>query len=207
MNIKDALEFNDINIMKLIKKFFLFLKNRIYVNDRIILYIFYYNRTEMKKINNNKVIIKKVDYDNVYDALSFQNPEYINSFVKFLDNGDSGYYAYLNNECVHRSWVQFNQEISLHRFLKYFLKIDEAYIHWCETANHARGNNIYPLVLQKIIQDNYQHKILIAVNKKNYKSINGIEKAGFKKYREYHIILIFGIKFINEIKVEKRYEQ
>lgn len=194
--------------MKLLKKILIFLKSRIYVNDRILLYIFDSNNFAIKKIDNSKkIVIKKVDYDNVSDALSFQNTEYINKFVKFLDNGDSGYYAYLNNECVHRSWVQFNQEISLHRFLKYFLKIDEAYIHWCETANHARGNNIYPLVLQKIIHDNYQHKILIAVNKKNYKSINGIEKAGFKKIREYHIILIFGIKFINETKVEKRYEQ
>lgn len=207
MNIKSVLEFNKHNIMKLLENVLIFLKNRIYVNDRILLYIFDSSSLAIKEIENKKyIIIKEVNYKNVFDAVSFQDNKYIKRFIDFLNNGDRGYYAYIKNECVHRSWVQFNKKVSFHRFFYYFLKTDEAYIHWCETAEIARGNNVYPLVLQKIVQDFFGYKILITVNKKNYQSIRGIEKAGFIPIREYHVFLILGIKFIIKYNLEKNNE-
>jgi len=121
----------------------------------------------------------------------------LQTFKDFLNSGDQGYYAYVNNKCVHRSWIQFGEkEISLHPFFKKKIKADEAYIHYSETAPGHRGQNVYGFVLSQIVKefkDRYR-KIYISTNVRNIGSQRGITKAGFVAIEMLTILVIFGIK-------------
>jgi len=110
----------------------------------------------------------------VKDVLEFQSPRYLSTFEHFLHRGDTGYFAYLDGKCVHRSWVVHSpQTIHLHPMLPKKLQEGEAFIHYCETAPQARGQNIYPAVLAKIAEDfrDYGHALMICTNAKNKSSI------------------------------------
>lgn len=181
-----------------------FLKKFIFSKETILL--FSYDRNNKKVYSDKSITVKKVSNKNIYDCLDFQNNFYLKKFLKFIKDGDSGYYAYLNGKCVHRSWVKFGKgnEIKLNYFLKRKFMPDEIYIHWCETAKEARGKNIYPIVLQKIAADFCNKKILITTTENNKASVHGIIKAGFKLMYIINIEVIFGISKIN-IKKEKMY--
>ncbi len=166
-------------IKNIIKRVYNFLTSRIYVNETAILFDNFKN-----VVQKSPAKIVQANYNNLVDILTFQNSRYIKIFKQFLDSGDKGYFAYLDSKCVHRSWIQFGEkEISLAPLIKRKIKQSEAYIHYCETAPEARGKNIYPDVLSRIIndfKDKYKN-IYISTNIKNLTSRRGIEKAGFRE--------------------------
>ena len=184
--------------INMVKRIISFIENRIYVNNTTILY-----KHVNAIIQHSPAKIVQADYDNLKDILVFQHPRYIKIFTNFLDNGDRGYFAYLNGKCVHRSWVQFGRkEVLLNPFIKKVINHNEAYIHYCETAPEARGNNIYPSVLSKIasdIKDKYP-TIFISTNIKNIASRRGIEKAGFHEIERIKTIIFLGIKYKKTLK-------
>lgn len=186
-------------VIKLVKKIYHYIKMRIYVNEKIILF-------QHQKHTNQKspATIVEANKDNVKDILAFQDKRYLKVFNHFLEIGDKGYFAYLNGKCVHRSWVKHKpQYVSLHSLLSIPLNYNEVFIHYCETAPDARGKNIYPHVLSRIASDfKDRSRILISVNEKNISSIKGVKKAGFVEIEHYRLIVIFGIKYI---RVEKLY--
>jgi len=96
--------------------------------------------------------------------------------------GDIGYYGYINNNCIHRSWVKLNEQI-VYPHWAYPMKLnkDEVFIHYCETTSKARGKNIYPHVFSNIIEKHQGKEVLISVNDKNIVSIKGVEKVGFRE--------------------------
>jgi methionyl-tRNA formyltransferase len=166
-------------------KIFRIIKSNIYVNETLILY-------EHDK-NTYQETVAKITYitpENVSDVLDFQHPRYKPTFEEFLRCGDTGYFAYLMGKCVHRSWVvHMPQKVHLHPMLPKQLREGEAFIHYCETAPHARGRNIYPAVLSKIADDFEKdgRTLMISANAKNSSSIKGIVKSGFlERERENH---------------------
>lgn len=163
-------------MINFLKKLYKFARQRFYVNETLIL--FSHNKyNEM----SSPAVIKYATESNLSDILTFQNRRYVDVFEKFLNTGDSGYFAYVDGLCVHRSWVKHTpQTVNLHWALPMELKRNEAFIHYCETAPSARGMNIYPAVLSRICND-FREKasIMISCNVKNSSSIRGIEKAGF----------------------------
>ena len=167
-----------------------FFKTRFYVNSEFLLYVY-----KIPKKQNSPVKIVKANNNNISDILHFQEKRYLKMFKNFLSIGDIGYLGYINNKCIHRSWVKKGEQIvRLQKFLPYKLNKNQIFIHMCETAHEARGKNIYPTVLCKIIddfKDNYE--ILIAVDSKNISSIKGIEKAGFILVEKQKIKVILGI--------------
>jgi hypothetical protein len=182
-------------------RIYLFIKRNLYFNEVSILYRhkYFINKTSIANI-------RKVDYKNISDLLNFQDKKYLKIFNNFLDVGDIGYYAYLNGECIHRSWVQFGEkEVKVHRFLKRKIKKNEAFIHYCETASWARGKNIYASVLSKIVNDfgGRYNDFYISTDNKNIASQKGIIKAGFVEIERNRILIILGIKIVNLIKVSK----
>lgn len=186
-------------IRNIVKRGYNFLNSRIYVNETTILFESFKNI-----IQESPAKIVQANYDNLVDILTFQDSKYLKIFKNFLDNGDKGYFAYLNGKCVHRSWAQFGEkEVTLLApFIKRKIKQNEAYIHYCETAPEARGKNIYPAVLSRIVndfKDKYKN-IYISTNIKNIASRRGIEKAGFKEIEKIRIIVILGIKIKKIIK-------
>jgi len=179
------------SVSKFIKKAIYYIIARIYVNETLILFehVVWTDQRSPSEIRN-------ASYDNLPDILHFQAPKYLEVFQQFLKLGDKGYFAYLDGKCVHRSWVKFNKQVVyLHPLLKMRLKENEAFIHYCETAPDARGMNIYPHVLCKIVSDfGEDYKVLICVNSKNKASIRGVKKAGFTEIRRIKLLIIFGVR-------------
>ncbi len=172
------------------KRLLSFLKNRIYTNEIIIVYQLVEPRKQI-----SPAIIQYANSGNLDDILYFQDKKYIDIFKKFLQMGDTGYFAYIDKNCIHRSWVKSNNQIVYpHWTLPYKLKDNEIFIHYCETAPEAKGKNIYPHTLSVIIQEHTEKKVLIAVNKKNTASIKGIKKVGFKQKMVIRTIILLGIK-------------
>ena len=148
--------------MIFLKKLKSFIINRFYVNETIILF-------ELDKLilQTSTANICKINNNNLSDILNFQDEKSLNIFKDFLLLGY--YYGYINNNCIHRSWLKLNEQIvQLHWASPYKLKQNEAFIHYCETALEARGKNIYPHVLSNIIKEHKDKKILIAMDDKKY---------------------------------------
>ena len=102
-------------------------------------------------------------------------------FRNFLALGDHGYYAYLDDKCVHRSWVKSNEQV-VYPHLAYSMKLkpNQHFIHYCETARQARGKGIYPAVSSKIVEVlKDKGEILMSINANNIASIKGAQMAGF----------------------------
>jgi methionyl-tRNA formyltransferase len=161
----------------MIKKLLNYIKIRLYINETIVLY-----SLENHQLQSSVATIKHATNDNLKDILYFQHQRYLNVFKNFLSLGDQGYFAYLKDKCIHRSWVKLNEQIVYpHWATPYKLRKNEIFIHYCETAPEARGKNIYPNVLGKIIKEHSNKDILISVNEENIASIKGVEKVGFRE--------------------------
>jgi hypothetical protein len=165
---------------------------RLYSNETVILL------KHQKRVHiSSAAIIKDVTGDNVNDALHFQSPIQVRLFRRFLRHGDKGYYAYLGNKCVHRSWVVVSpQKVKLHKFFSLSLRPSDVFIHYCETAPEARGRNIFTAVLAHISETFSSKNIYIGVEETNRASISSIIKSGFVESGKVHILVRFGIKRI-----------
>ena len=167
-----------------------FFKTRFYINEEYLLYTF-----KERKNQTSEVEIFLANNNNISDILQFQDKRYLKMFKAFLAMGDIGYLGYINNTCVHRSWVKKDEQIvKLQKFLPHKISDNQIFIHMCETSQEARGKNIYPTVLCKIIDDfRNDYQILIAVDSNNIPSIKGIEKSGFILSERHKIKVIMGI--------------
>ena len=139
--------------------------------------------------------VRPVTQENVDDAKSFQDDHYLRIFHEFLDRGDEGYYAYLDGKCAHRSWVPHNGIMDVDLFYNRPMKKNEVFIHWCETAAWARGKNLYPATLARIITDHPGKRVCISVNEMNTASRRGIEKAGFELQERITSMVVLGMKW------------
>lgn len=185
--------------MKFFNKVYNFIRQKIYTNETVIIF-------ELKSLKqqNSKAIIKNATFENLKDILYFQNKKYINIFKDFLNKGDKGYFAYIDNNCIHRSWIKSdNQIVYPHWALPYNLKDNEVFIHYCETAPEARGQNIYSHVLSHVANIFKDKNILISVNKNNISSIKGVAKVGFIPKEEIQILIILGFRFTRYINNDK----
>lgn len=153
---------------------------------------------EMKDVITPATICR-VTNDNIDDALIYESPIKANTFRQFLKQGDWGYYAYIDNQWVHRSWVTFGPQTinQWNRFASLKLNINDAGIRWCETSPMARGNNVYPAVMSQIARDisNNTDNIYGFTTSDNIASYNGLLKAGFVPVRETKVYSFWGIKY------------
>ena len=182
-------------VLNLIKKIIGFIRLRLFVKETLILFQHSKNVTI-----ESKAKIKPATYDNLNDVLNFQASHYLKSFKDFLDDGDKGYFAYIDDKCVHRSWTKTNmQTVYLHPLIPMKLQKDDVFIHWCETAETARGNKIYPYVLSEIAKTFANKKrILICVNERNQPSIKGVKSAGFVPIEVHKLFILCGIKRVRK---------
>lgn len=146
----------------------------------------------------SEVQVLPVTLQNIKDALSFQTEKQVNHFSDFLSRGDRGFYGYLNNTCVHRSWVvRGPANVLLHKFFSIAIKDTEIFIQYCETAPAARGKNIFAYVLNHIVQNFSDKRVLTSVTLQNASSRRAMEKAGFKEIDRITITMIAGIRFVS----------
>jgi len=144
------------------------------------------------------VTIQDVTTANVDDALNFQSSGQVKTFRSFLKQGHKGFYGYLINKCVHRSWVVVGPgKAFIHKFYSIILKENEVFIQYCETASEARGKNIFAHVLSHIGQQFPTSRVLTSVDQENHSSIKSMLKAGFVQFDLKRIKMIFGIRSIS----------
>lgn len=150
------------------------------------------------KFQDNCVLsISNVNAANIADVLDFQASHYVDTFRRFLQQGDIGYYAYLDGKCCHRSWLQKGPKwVAINPFVQMKLEQNEGYIHYCETAPEARGKSVYPSVLNRIVEENKDlYNIYICVDSENAPSKRGVEKVGFRERERVEVKQILKIPF------------
>jgi len=181
-------------LLMLSKKNFSLLKNVLYSKT-----IFFIYKNNYTPLINCLATIKIVNEYNLTDVLCFNKIDVVDKFKTFIKNGDKGYYAYLNDDCVHRSWVVFGpKEISIINNYKKKLNKNEAYIHYCETSFKARGKGVYPFVLANICKDFSDKVIYLMTLCKKKNACRAVEKAGFVKEKVVEIKRILGFTIIKE---------
>ena len=174
-----------------------------HITLRAIRKIFFFDIRYLYEINpenfncfiSNRCKIEKVNRNNVRDILYFQDKKYIDIFLRFLEENDEGYLAYMNNKCIHRQWIQQNKKVQFSPTYKYNLKSDELYCHYVETAADARGQGVSKAVLSKIILKYPNKKVLLTIQKGNFSSMSFCKGIGGQKVGIIYSIILFGINF------------
>jgi len=177
-----------------VKNIWAYMKNFIYTKEE-----FYIYQKSRYVAVESPATIKQVGENNVIDVLSFNDESYVKTFRHFISIGDKGYYAYVNGECVHRSWVTRGpQKISFMSTYKINLTEYDVYVHYCATAENARGMNIYPAVLVQIGKDFSDKNIYLLTLKSKDFANRAVEKAGFEKVKFVMIRRLLGFTRISE---------
>lgn len=150
------------------------------------------------KIVKTPAIICRVTNDNINDALVYEPMIKVNTFRQFLEQGDWGYYAYIDDQWVHRIWVTFGPktETQWYHFAVFKINHNDAFIKWGETSSEARGRSVFPAVLNQVAKDlkDKTKNIYTSTNADNKAAYRGMLKAGFVPIRETRVISFLGIK-------------
>ena len=157
--------------------------------------VFIFRHQQLRKLTC-PAEIHKVTWGNVDDARDMDSPEMISQYRSFLESGDSGYYAYSKGTVRHRSWVKSGPGTAgCGLCVKFKLKDEDVYVHYCKTEPSARGKGIYSAVLSRITYDMHamNKTVYIATIESNPASIKGIEKAGFEPVRRVRSLVCFGV--------------
>ena len=136
--------------MKLLKHLVIVIKIR----------VFCYEWVELFTSSGNKLVgfsnanIRPTTKTNLTDILNFQPARYFLVFRNLLALGGQGYYAYLDNKCVYRSWVKLNEQgVYPHWAYPMKLQPNQHFFHYCETARKLGAQIFTPAVLSKIVDD------------------------------------------------------
>jgi ribosomal protein S18 acetylase RimI-like enzyme len=176
------------------------LLRRVSMNGRVVIIVY---RNQASVTLPSPLEIRRVDLDNLVDALSMEPPERVEEFRGFLERGDLGYYAYREGTVVHRAWVRLGPLTvpTYFGFVPIRIPVGDAFIHYCETAPSARGTGVYPAVLAHITSELRARgirEITISTTLDNQASRRGIEKAGFEEMRRFDLILVLGMPIQRE---------
>lgn len=141
------------------------------------------------------------DIDLIAGMLKDTDESVVSKRVKYLlDNGGEMFLAFSKGQLAHIAWLLYSPGIcEASHSVK--IKQDEAYISSCYTHHRLRGRNIYPAVLQHILEYATARNVdtyFISTDSSNIASIKGIEKAGFSFVGKLRIFRLFGKKFNNE---------
>lgn len=163
----------------------------------------------LKHTNNTNqqspAFIRPASEENIKDTLSFQSEKQLKRFKTFLLQGEKGFLAYLDNKCVHRSWlIQGPGKVKINKFYRIQLPENSVFIEYCETAERARGKNIFAHVLSEIARQFGGKEVFISVEDTNKASLRSMQKAGFTVIKEYHITIILNLVFVKEIRVDNK---
>jgi hypothetical protein len=159
--------------------------------------------SEIINDNYTKASISNVTEQNIKDVCTYEKNKYLKKYRRFLSKGDLGYYAYLDGNWVHRTWITIGPGLinKWSRFPVFRLKEREAYCHFCETVPTVRGNNIPAAVLSKAAVDlkDKVNRFYTLVDENNYASRRVMEKSGFEEIKRLRVTEFFGFNFYKEL--------
>ena len=155
------------------------LKNRIRTT-----LLFRRNRHEQIAEHQDRIVIQTLSIADI-DALSEINPKINRTLeIEKLNAGQRCYVARFNGALAHYTWVQDSGGHLIKGAGRTRPASDgNFWINSCHTAEWARGNRIYPIVLCQVMQDYFAHgynTAWIYTDESNAASVKGITSAGFQ---------------------------
>ena len=108
------------------------------------------------------------------------------AFRRFLQEGQYGIYAKLNEKVVGHAWAKACTEN--HCIVNGYMDISEgeALIHFCNVSECERGGNTYPAMLitlcRRLFCEAQVSRVIIDTEADNHASLRGIVKVGFKLF-------------------------
>lgn len=172
------------------------IKRNIYTNQVIL--VLCHNQSKKSNIYLNGLKIEKITLSNINDASTFQSKNQIDYFKQLLNKGNIGFYAYVDDVCVNRNWVQIKGIINISPFIQEILLDGDVYIHAVETDKNYRCKGIQTTLIKFIINEFYNKKVLIAIDKNNLSSLATVRKNNFEIIRKYYVLIFLGFKFIKK---------
>jgi ribosomal protein S18 acetylase RimI-like enzyme len=117
-------------------------------------------------------------------------------FQARLERGEQFWTAQLNNRIVSYCWATRDPvEIGEIR-CRIHPRADEIYFYDAFTYAEYRGRNLYPALLQRMLEHSHHaglRRALIFVLSDNTASIRGVEKAGFKEFQRVTYCTFLGL--------------
>jgi hypothetical protein len=143
---------------------------------------------------NSSIEVRRATYSLIEDLGWFHRDWECEVFRRFLDAGHIGYLAYVNGLCVHRSWfVPGPEQVREHWSRIRLLAPDEGFVHYCKTAEEARGMGVFPAVLGQISREHGSRHTTMAVDEDNFGSRRAAAKAGWIPVAETTYTVLLGV--------------
>ena len=120
-----------------------------------------------------------VDFENAKIVKNLRGKKYIKKFKKQLKNGDYGLYAFCDGVVVGYGW----QKNAGSKDLFYIIDDGCSYLSQFFVNSTYRGKNIYPVIINELINTTDYNKYYIAAYDTNTSSLRGISKVGFSFVR------------------------
>lgn len=141
------------------------------------------------------VVVRRATHPLVQDLAGFHHPYELQVFHEFLKAGHLGYLAYIDGRCVHRSWyVPGPAKIREHWSREREIRANEGFVHYCKTAEEARGMGVFPVVLAQIAKDHLTTRTTMAIAEENVASRRAATKAGWTPIEEVRISVSLGLR-------------
>ncbi|MFT6244124.1 MAG: RimJ/RimL family protein N-acetyltransferase [Salibacteraceae bacterium] len=149
----------------------------------------------MPKWHSSELRVERISKSNINDALWFNNEETLKEFERFIEIGHIGYYCYLNEVCIFRTWIftDSNQCFVGQNFI-YKLKPLEYFSAWSETASDYRGKGAFSFTLNHILNELNENHISAFIDSKNIGSIKGTKKVGFVITQKYFLFRLYRLR-------------
>ncbi len=160
--------------------------------------------------------LSEITFDNVEHVKDFRSEEHVATFLRFLEEGQYGIYAWIDSKVVGHAWAKVCKKhyCKVNGYIK--ISQNEALIHYCNVSESHRGKNIYPAMLaalcQRLFSEAKVRRVLIDTEVDNKASLRGIAKVGFKPlgkgtYIQFGGQLIYKHERFNPCKTTKRRER
>ena len=173
--------------------FFKFLKKTLFLDDKYLIYKANTDSSSRPVVPSiNGIRIEKgnlKELNKMIQELNLSAPEF---HCHKLDGVEDFFIAKNETGIQHISWIyrhhHYNRLLSLGK--------NEVEIKYCLTMRSSRGKGIYPKVLGELMDYLEKQKILsvyMCVDPANFKSIRGMEKAGFRMVGSVRYRKIFGV--------------
>jgi hypothetical protein len=111
-----------------------------------------------------------------------------------FDRGDRCFAVVDNGNIISYFWARFGLKDSCELHLKFELKPHQAWMYNAITVRSARGRNLYPNVIRymaKALLQSSVEEAFVDVELRNKASIQGLEKAGYKRLVLIHTKRLF----------------
>ena len=119
-------------------------------------YYYRVDKTRPFAFPNAELHVKTVTKEN-YKDIQKRYPKRVPLFYSFLENGNKGFYGYINGRLVAYGWAILNKQNRSKKVRGFFpLPGNAACIHFCRVMDDFQGKKIYQTMLAYMYKELYQ---------------------------------------------------